>query len=313
MRSEYSDGETTAYVRLSSCGGFDPNYFVNFSSLTFGRADMPGNKHISNELAAWASLFTLLNQSNPTKYIVDMRENTGGVLTFANALGSFFGDNRAVLDNASLTDQRNESRDINLSPGAGIETVNKSYKHNIKATTLVDTDLAASHFPAAMVRGTKRNPIRVNVLDNINAASAGDCLARVFVGEKSRRDLGHHVHVKFIGDIDGRCYSGVTFNTVPTSNPAQLTYEDLPVAPFGFRAEAGTSNNAFDAQDGDYNNQTKSIKPAVLVPMWFDTVWQDLGFIPNKFPYPITANPTLPDVADNSTWRDLALEYAITK
>ena len=317
VRREYTDSQkndVVAYIRIANEGGWDPTATFELHALVFGRNDMPRNKHISNEMGAVAEIMRKLKEYSPSRYILDIRENTGGVGSYITAWASFFGCNRPV-GNIELDFAGDPTR-IQKVPDA-IQTVNNSLVENTNgANGNVDTELAEKVFPGLVVRGTKRDPITLVILDDLAAASAGDNFPHYFLGPKPNprnniHDLGGNVFMKIVGTIDGRLYNGVSLGMTPVSNPNPYTLPDgsqRSLIPFLYEAGIFTGSD----RHGPLVNQQEWTKPAVLVPSWYERFWQDIGVIDQVYQYPLGDHKLeVPDIDDNTTWRDLALESAI--
>lgn len=306
--------EVVAYIRWRNELGFEP-VELGFRPATFGRNDMPNNKNASNEIAALAALLEKLKKFKPTRYIIDIRENNGGVGAFGAAFGALFGANRGSASVTTVLDYPNDPEKTKLVNNSEIEIANNSLLTNAAAAALVNTDLAASVFPDAIVRGTRCKPIDVVILTNVNAGSAGDMFPHNFIGSDADpkdgiHDLGYHVRAQIIGSIDGRLYNGISYGNTPISNPNPYQYFgfNLPLIPFVYEAGIGLG----DDTHGIICNQQTWTKPSKLVPSWYEKQWQDIGVIPPVYDYPLGDRKPNPKIAHNTSWRDLALEHAIT-
>ena len=318
VKREYTDqqcDDVVAYIRIGNEFGWDAFATFELSSLVFGRNDMPRDKHISNEMGWMAEILKKLKEYSPTRYILDIRENDGGVASYPSAWASFFGDDRPGLGNVFL-DIAGDPTSVQSVPD-GIQTVNKSLRDNANgALRNVNATLAAKIFPESVIRGTKQQPITVVILDDVAAGSAADVFPHYFIGpsrnpKNNIHDLGCNVYMKIVGTIDGRLYNGVSLGLTPVRNPNPYTLPDgSEVSLIPFRTEAGilTRND----RHGPLVNQQEWTKPAVLVPSWYERFWQDIGIIDQVYQYPLADRKLeIPDINDNTTWRDLALESAI--
>lgn len=313
-KGKHKKDEVVAYIRWRNELGFEPLQ-LGFRPVVFGRNDMPEAKRNSNEIAAMAALLEKLNQYKPTRYIIDIRENDGGVGAFGTAYGTLFGGNRGSVSTVISLDYANDPQKTKLVNNSDIETVNESAVPNTASSALVDTDTTAKIFPKAIVRGKKCKCIDVVILTNINAVSAGDMFAHNFIGPNDNpkdgiQYLGHNVRFQIVGSIDGRLYNGLSYGNTPISNPNPYVYYgvNLPLIPFTY--EAGIL--LADDEHGILCNQQNWTKPSKLVPSWYEKQWQDIGAIKPVYRYPLKAKKQKPNINENTTWRDLALEYAIT-
>lgn len=313
VKQAYTD-EVVAYIRWRNELGFEPLQ-LGFRPVVFGRNDMPNAKRNSNEIAAMAALLEKLNEYKPTRYIIDIRENDGGVGAFGTAYGTLFGGNRGSVSTKISLDYANDPQKTKLVTGSIIETVNESAVPNADASAVVDTDTTAKIFPKAIVRGKKCKCKDVVILTNINAVSAGDMYSHNFIGPNDNpkdgiQYLGHNVRFQIVGSIDGRLYDGLSYGNTPISHPNPYVYYgfNLPLIPFTY--EAGIL--LADDEHGIICNQQNWTKPSKLVPSWYEKQWQDIGAIKPVYKYPLKAKKQKPDINDNTSWRDLALEYAIT-
>ena len=313
-KGKHKKNEVVAYIRWRNELGFEP-LGLGFRPVVFGRNDMPNAKRNSNEIAAMAALLEKLNKYKPTRYIIDIRENDGGVGAFGTAYGTLFGGNRGSVSTILSLDYANDPEKTKLVTNSSIETVNESAVPNAHASAIVDTDTTAKVFPKAIVRGKECKCVDVVILTNINAASAGDMFSHNFIGSNDNpkdgiQYLGHNVRSQIVGSIDGRLYNGLGYGNTPISNPNPYTYygTNLPLIPFSY--EAGIL--LADDEHGIVCNQQNWTKPSKLVPSWYEKQWQDIGVIKPVYKYPLTAKKQKPDINKNTTWRDLALEYAIT-
>ncbi len=164
--------------------------------------------------------------------------------------------------------------------------------------------------------GTQNQPIVLVILDDVAARSAGDLFPHYFLGPSANpknniHDLGACVTMKIVGTIDGRLYNGASLGFTPVSNPNPYTLPDgsqRPLIPFLYEAGIFTGND----RHGPIANQQEWTKPAVLVPSWYERFWQDIGVIEQVYEYPLGDQKLeVPDIDDNTTWRDLAFESAI--
>lgn len=312
----HKKAKSVAYIRIASEGGFDGNT-LSFRTLPFGRNDWPGYKFRSNEVAAMAALLEKLNEYKPQKYILDIRENGGGVGSYGGAWASLFGGNRSSTTTEISLDVANDVySSVRVTGSTTIETVNGSLDYNTKTGALVDTDATAAHFPKAMVRGKCGKSKDVIILDNIGAGSAGDMFPHNFIGSDKEpkdgiHDIGHHVRCQIVGDLDGRLYNGLSYGATPVSNPNRYTDGTYQYALIPFSYDGGI----FQGKDrhGQVCNQQTWTQPSKLVPSWFEKMWQDIGVIEPLYKYPLKSKTEVPNIDDNKTWRDLALEHAITK
>ncbi|QKF94459.1 tail specific protease [Fadolivirus algeromassiliense] len=307
--------KNVAYIRIANEGSFQ-GYDVSFRSLAFGRNDWPGFKFRSNEVAALAALLEKLNEYKPKRYIIDIRENGGGVGSFGAAWGSLFGGNRGSASTKISLDVAGDTHSTVLVNDSDIQTVNGGAVHNAYMSSFIDTDATAAIFPKAMVRGSCHKQIDVVILDNVGAGSAGDIFPHNFIGsdrspEGGIHNIGHNVTCQIVGGLDGRLYNGLSLDCTPISNPNPYKYDgvyDYSVVPFNF--EAGIL--LCDDTHGIICNQQPWMRPSKLVPSWYEKQWQDVGAIPTVYQYPLKSKHETPNLNDNRTWRDLALEHAIT-
>lgn len=307
--------KTVAYIRIANEGSFQ-QYELSFRTLIFGRNDMPNFKFRSNEVAALAALLEKLNEYKPTRYILDIRENTGGVGSYGAAWGSLFGGNRGSSTTKISLDVAGDVNSTVLVTNSEIQTVNGGAVHNAYMSSFINTDATAAIFPKAIVRGHCDKHIDVIVLDNPHAGSAGDIFPHNFIGsdrnpENGVHNLGHNVRCQIIGGLDGRLYNGISLGTTPVSNPNPYKYDgyyDYPMIPFTYEAGILLS----DDTHGIICNQQSWMKPSKLVPSWYEKQWQDIGAIGPVYKYPLKSKHEEPNINDNTTWRDLALEHAIT-
>lgn len=326
VRREYTEsscksrkkGEIVAYIRIRDEGNEDDYGPLFYSPLVFGRNDMPQDKYNSNVMTAFAVLLEALNEYKPDRYILDIRENAGGQPTYPTAWAAFFGANRPSHAARTILDFADQPERTQLINGSVVESVFNSIQPNVQRLATVQADLAAEFFPKAVVRGSKCHPKRVVLLTNFNAASAGDVFVYDFLGSDQNppcgiHDLGHNVLFQTVGSIDGRLYSAAGFETTPISNPNPYKYlgnpeSDYPLVPF--RVEQGITGFSRFAP---LFSQELWYRPGKLIPSWYEKQWQDIGVIPQIYKYPLKKKTEVPDFNDNSTWRDLALEYAITQ
>jgi hypothetical protein len=169
--------------------------------------------------------------------------------------------------------------------------------------------------PNSVLKGTPQRTANVIIIDDINAASAGDVFPNQFIGDKGDRDLGNYTKAYIIGNIDGRLSGAVDterFTPVKTPNEAAIhykseTYGEYAIPPFSFLNETLFSFL--------YTNTSKSVSyfqketnPSVLIPHDFSVVYSDMGYLPRTIKY---LNNIKPNKDDPSTWQDSYFENAI--
>ena len=312
---KYTGTKTVGYIRIGDCDSFDsPMLLMTTRSLAFGRADMPNNRIKSNYIAALACVIKNLNQFNPDRIILDIRNNGGGFAHIPTAIASVFGGNRRA-GGSSIGFAGDDSRIPMQINGSGLQTGNGSLQQNCEANDLINVDQVAAVFPGGVFRGTTTNPKEVIILTNTGAASAGDMIPHYFIGSDPNttvHNIGNNVTARIIGDIDGRLWSGVKSYDGVALDPLNYSLADGkdPRTCVYLACEAGLLSTD---RLGTLVNEQKWTQPNVLLPSWYDTtVWQDLGLISPTVKYPFCNHVTcLPIFEDRSTWRDIHLEYAI--
>jgi hypothetical protein len=316
VRSELSCGHTVAYVRVGDEDAFDaPLYQLSTRSLAFGRSDM-ASKVRSNWTAALAALLSDLNTHHPDRYVLDIRDNGGGFSYVGDAFGALFGGNRPGQDAVDLLVSHGLDPTATRIPGSGIKTGFDSAAVNEQVGALIDTDEAAAVFPAAIVRGNAGHHVDVVILTSTHAASAGDTFPHSFLGGDQgarEQDLGYYVRSRIVGDIDGRLWSGLKgwdSTGIDPLTPAFVNPSAQPRTALYMTSDAGM---LIEDRNGTEVNAQTWTQPAVLLPAWYDaTSWQDLGLTQPVLPYPLgVCTKPLPTFSDNSTWRDIWLEFAI--
>lgn len=316
VKPSFTNGEVTLYIRVGRETGFDSNFVVANAVLVFGRNDMPNNKSISNEVKAMATLIEHFNLNyNPTRYIIDLRANLGGQDYVARAHASLFGGNRPGTREAIAYPDENRPPTM----FENFQTAFNAIGANSQNQNLINTDLSASLFPDAIVRGNKKCKDLI-IINDTSSVSAGDVYFHVFIGDDPKsqvHNLGKKVISRLAGDIDGRLFSSrkqldaPPINT-PTTIPPPLV-DDPRVNPGGssviFTSSEG-NKVTYDRFDSTVNVRPWTI-PYLLLPKWYDqSIWQDLGYIAPRLEYPLDLPPPNPDVQE--TWKDVVLEYVIT-
>ncbi|MCE5294940.1 MAG: hypothetical protein LLF94_10065 [Chlamydiales bacterium] len=309
--------ETVAYIRIRNEENIDAYGLLFNAPLVFGRNDMPDFKYNSNEMTAFALLLEKLNTFKPSTYVLDIRENTGGQQTYPTAWGALFGGNRPSGMAKVILDFSNDPNRTLLINGSHIKSVNDSIVQNTAKGSLIDADFAKKYFPKAVVRGTNKNPKHVVVLTNVNAASGGDVFPHNFIGdeknpEKGIHNIGKHVTAQIVGSIDGRLYASSALEVTPISNPDPYLFLSDPESQYALVPFSADTGVALHDRFAPMFNQYPWTKPSVKVPSWYEKQWQDIGVIPAIYPYPLKNKHEKPNFDDNTTWRDLALEHAIT-
>ncbi len=319
VNKDITGDSTVVYIRIADFSPFDtPLGLLQGNSLVFGRDDITA-KYGSNAVAAWAALLESLNQYSPDKYIIDIRNNGGGIF-IANAIASLFGGNReGITVTKALVAPGNGYAEPTIVPGSDIQTVFDSIA---KGPRIINTDEAAAAFPQAIVRGNEEQPKEVIILTSTQAASAADFFPHVFLGPDSEgmvQDLGQHVTARIVGDIDGRLWGTPLGYGPPPVDPLSPNLEAPNGDPRTATYMMGEGGSLLSDRHGFIVNETLAIRPNPLIAAWYDqTEWQDIGVTKNLVPYPLPANgngETTPifDFNRKDTWRDIWLETAIAK
>lgn len=314
---KYTKNKKIGYIRIGDEDGFDsPWDILAARSLAFGRNDMPFNKIKSNQIFGLATIVAKLNQFGVEKIILDIRDNGGGFAHLPSAYGYPFGGNRIGFT-SSIGFPGNGNRDPIQISQSGFKTAFDSLQINNTTDELIDTDELASLFPQGVFRGNDDCRKELIILTNTMAASAGDMLPHTFLGPDPNttvHDIGHNVFARIVGDIDGRLWSGLKSYDGLAIDPLNynLSQNGEPRTCVYLATEAGLLNSD---RHGTLVNYQKWTQPNILLPTWFDTtVWQDLGLTEPKLKYPLCKHQKgCPDFEDPSSWRDVILEYAITK
>ena len=330
INSAYTGGKSIAYLRILNEGPVDANLIgyggasPSMGLITYYPTEfdigIPPSTNVQQNVwtAAWAQLTKQLNLFSPDRYIIDIRANQGGSTSFANAMSSLFGATRSNEKKSSVV---YSSPSGNSGPlvmeGSDIQTV-----RDVIPTIpdqMIEVSAIEAAFPGSTVTGTVNKPMTVIILTSTVSASGGDAFPHSFTGADPNtniHDLGANVTCKIYGDISGvndttfLSYQALPINSL--DNPLTDGNTGLPVTAVYFSVEAGSVS--YDA-GGYIVNQNLNIKPALLLPAWYELQWQDIGTIPVTNPYPLGAlkPPPVwnPNYSTASTWRDLWLENAI--
>ncbi len=308
-----TNGKTVAYLRILDEFFFDnPLFTVGLNPLTFPREGIT-SKLWGQTIAAWASLIESLNQYNPDRFILDIRNNQGGY-PITTAIASLFGGNRPATFEAQGFPGNGERSPL-LLPGSGVQTV---YGEIPTSTPILDVDQVASAFPNGIVRGTSEQKKEVIILTSTHSSSSGDVFPHNFLGadpEGQVQDLGHNVEARIVGDIDGRLWAGLRyFDPLPINPLSQNLVDAEGVARTATYMEGEGRPMVVD-RHGFFVNSTLSTRPNPLLPGWYDqTEWQDIGITPIIETYPLATNANgiaTPDIEDRASWRDIWIENAI--
>jgi hypothetical protein len=167
----------------------------------------------------------------------------------------------------------------------------------------------------SVLYGTPQRTANVIIIDDINAASAGDIFPNQFIGDNGDGELGNNTKAYIVGNIDGR-YSGdiitALFPPVKTPDEAAIHYSndisgDYAIPPFSFENDmegsflyANTNKEMFYFQ--------KETTPTILIPHDFSVAYSDMGYLPPTIKY---LNNVQPDKNDLTTWQDSYFENAI--
>jgi len=312
VRPEFSNGQVIAYIRIQSEDGPDaPIYEVVTRPLVFGPKNFPA-RATGIWTAAWASLTKQLNSFNPDRFILDIRNNAGGFAQADIGIAALFGDDRPgdtkflafagpAFNGPLLIDPNVEQTVFNALSGD-------------KGQVLVRAAEAA--FPGSTVRSTTKR-IDLIVLDSTHSASGGDEFPHYYIGPDPNsqvHDLGGNVICRIFGDIDGRLWSGVKLYDGLALDPINHNLKTASGEPRTATYLVGEAGILMYDRHGSIANQQTWTIPALLLPGWFDqTEWQDIGVTPVKLQYPLNDIKPNPTFDNRTTWRDVWLEYALTK
>ena len=179
----------------------------------------------------------------------------------------------------------------------------------------IDPEEMEKVIPNSVLYGTPQRTANVIIIDDINAASAGDIFPNQFIGDKGDGDLGNYTKAFIVGNIDGRLSGGVNtqrFTPVKTPNEAAIHYTseiygEYAIPPFSFQQDFAISFL--------YANTSKSVSyfqketnPIILIPHDFSVVYSDMGYLPPTIKY---LNNVQPNKDEPSTWQDSYFENAI--
>lgn len=309
---EYTGGKTVAYIRVQSCDGVDaPFYEFTTRPLVFGPANFP-SKASGLWTAAWSSLIRQLNQFNPDRYIIDSRNNAGGFAQMPIGFAALFGGDRDG-DTKFIAYAGNGYANPLLLDSSIEKTVFDALAGD---TGKVQASAAETAFPGGTVRARSKT-IELVFLDSSHAASGGDEIAHYFIGPDPNskiHDLGAGVISRFIGDIDGRLWSGIKSYDGLALDPINHNLRTADGEPRTALYLAGEAGELLNDRHGSIVNEQTWTQPAILLPGWFDdTEWQDIGVTQVKLPYPLGNTKSNPTFNQRESWRDVWLEYAIAK
>lgn len=312
VRPEFSNGQVIAYIRIDSEDGVDaPFYEFTTRPLVFGPQNFPARAP-GIWTAAWSQLIRQLNSFTPDRFIVDIRSNGGGFAQAPTGIAAVFGATRPG-DTKFLGFAGNGfANPIEINPAIE-QTVFNALAGD---TGLVPADAAEAAFPGGVVRSTSKR-IDLIILNSSHSASAGDELPHYFIGPDPNshvHDIGGNVFARIVGDIDGRLWSGIKSYDGLALDPINHNLRTAAGAPRTATYLAGEAGILINDRHGTMVNEQVWTQPEVLLPGWFDqTEWQDIGVTPVKLSYPLNGIKADPVFSDRASWRDVWLEYALTK
>jgi hypothetical protein len=274
-----------------------PNFqFIDKNFLIFD--GIPGNKNYYVYLLIGTIMNYLITNYKIQDIIFDNRGNGGGYVNLCYTVACSVGAKRNYFSASS---------DPNGSP-CNIDLYKTNYPH-------INPEEMEKVIPNSVLKGTPQRKANVIILDDINAASAGDIFPNQFIGDNGDGELGNNTKAYIVGSIDGRLSGGVLtelFPAVKTPDEAAIHYSndisgDYAIPPFSFQNEvvgsflyANTNKEMFYFQ--------KETTPTILIPHDFSVTYSDMGYLPSTIKY---LNNVQPDKNDPTTWQDSYFENAI--
>lgn len=282
-----------------------------------------------------APMMIYLNTMHPDgpgldSIIFDNRTNAGGSVAANMSIASFFGAKRHYSDGVVAAWRDNGQREpLKFVDDLGYDGHNNllSLLDQQEAFIYVDESLAR-YGPDAIFTGGP-----VVVLHSSDAASAGDEILNVWLGENNDKDIGAGTHTVTLGSADGRLKGGQWIgysDALPlqkyserlkdsSSEPVSaipLMRLDLPLAYMkainGRKISVQSPEIAIDEAPTLQGKAGGNPLPEDFE----STIYVDFGYM---YPHPDSALPgwvelhgtAQPDPNDNTTWRDRWLEQAI--
>ena len=236
----YTGGKNIGYIRIEDT--LQADYFNEVRQGTM-KSPSPNGLRPGSEVFAkiWSVMMKyLVTDLGCESIIIDNRSNNGGFDT--NTFRSFFG-----------SDDQRVSFSLSSPPGAGYTPVTQDINKFVYATPLaqyypgdnavLESDLHREKFYVQPSQSIANYPDavftngKVVILTDKDAASGGDILPGMFLGENFDRQLGSNTEVKIIGDIDGRL-SGFSGFYIP-----QVSSVDNRIVVDGFNFPPTWGNN----------------------------------------------------------------------
>jgi hypothetical protein len=278
------------YIYYPNFQFIDPNFRI--------LNGIPGNKNYYVYLLIGTIMNYLITNYKIQDIIFDNRGNGGGNIALCYTVACSVGGKRNYISLSS---------DPNGSP-CNIELYKTNYPH-------INPEEMEKVVPNSVLKGTPKRKANVIILDDINAASAGDIFPNQFIGDNGDGELGNNTKAYIVGNIDGRLSGGVLtelFPAVKTPDEAAIHYSNdtsgaYAIPPFSFQNEvvgsylyANTNKEIFYFQ--------KETTPTILIPHDFSVAYSDMGYLPLTIKY---LNNVQPDKNDPATWQDSYFENAI--
>ena len=259
---------------------------------------IPGNKNYYVYLLIGTIMNYLITNYKIQDIIFDNRGNGGGYIALDYTVACSVGGKRNYFSVSS---------DPNGSP-CNIELYKTNYPY-------INPEEMEKVIPNSVLKGTPQRKANVIILDDINAASAGDIFPNQFIGDNGDGELGNNTKAYIVGNIDGRISGGVLtelFPAVKTPDEAAIHYSndisgDYAIPPFSFQNEVAGSYLYANTNKEMFYFQ-KETTPTILIPHDFSVAYSDMGYLPPTIKY---LNNVQPDKNDPTTWQDSYFENAI--
>ena len=308
---------------------------INFTKVEDQDSPRFGLEAYARVLAPMMQYLNTMHPNGPglDSIIFDDRNNGGGIVGQNEVMGSLFGSKRHFSDGARVWWRDNGKREpLEWVDDLGYDAYNNLISRSNEQDEYIYADQTAMKYGSdAVFTGGP-----VVVLHSAQAASGGDLILLIWLGENNDKDIGAGTHTVTLGSADGRLKGGTWLGyndcmplqkyserlTDSEGNPVSaipLMRLDIPFLTYvtSFNGHKNTLQTPDIAIDAAPTLQGKA-GGNPLPEDFEDTVYVDFGYMT---PYPDPALPgwvalhgtAQPDPNDNTTWRDRWLEQAILK
>jgi hypothetical protein len=322
-----SNGKKIGYIYLGDTSRTDVNGLMTWAAMLKSNEYDSPRQGLEGFARVFSAMMIYLQSDSPLDgLIIDDRLGAGGTGSQSFVVGSLFGGKRPCVDKFVQTWVDNSE------PKSISELGYKDYA-NIdsllhKQCEFIYADETAKRYGnnAVFTNGP------VVALHSAGAASGNDEIIRtMYLGKNAQKDVGSGVHVKIIGDVDGRL-KGATLYDFSDNLPFKsfdnplITNFNTPVAAIGSMRSDETLGSTISVHAGipiSIQDKTTAIDAAPTLKGWSggnplpdeyeSTVYVDFGFMtphPDA-PLPGWKNDGQVSPSDSSTFCDRWFEQAI--